>query len=547
MKYRIHPKIPTSQFLHVTLTLPCTRGETIRLQLPAWRSGRYEIANYAQFIKNLTVTFDGIPIPSQKITKDLWTFSAEDAGEYLIHYAFFASQMDAGGSWSDPDLLYLNFSNFTFEVINREQEEIAIVLDIPRHYEVGTALKHSGGHTYSCNDFQHLVDSPLIAAPDLAHYHYQVDGVSFHLWIHGEIVFDVGQLLDRFKLFTARQLMAFDSFPAKDYHFLILLLPYAHYHGVEHRYSTVITLGPASTLLDEDKLEALVGICSHELYHFWNVCRIRPKELLPYDFSKETYTNAGLVMEGVTTFFGDMYLLRSRGITLERYLTKLERMINREFESFGWQNQAITTSSVDLWLDGYKVGIPEKKVSIYNRGALIALCLDLTLNGQGSSLEAVMNEMWIRFGKRNEGYALEDFEALIERFVEDTAEIDGFFSAFVYGVEDILPELTGRLASVGIRLESKPRENELESHYGIILTPENTIAKVNPFCPAYHQVMIGDLVTTLSTDESGLRCQIERRGKQLEVTLEKTSAVYYRTYYLAIEKQDCLSRKRWIS
>ena len=141
-----------------------------------------------------------------------------------------------------------------------------------------------------------------MAAADLQHKTYEVNATTFHVWIRGEVYFDWKSLLKGFKSFTERQIEDVGDFPAKDYHFLIHLLPFPHYHGVEHQYSTVITLGPDHLFKTQEGMDRLMGISSHELYHFWNVCRIRPKSIQPYDFSKEAYLKEGLIAEGVTSF-----------------------------------------------------------------------------------------------------------------------------------------------------------------------------------------------------------------------------------------------------
>jgi predicted metalloprotease with PDZ domain len=238
----------------------------------------------------------------------------------------------------------LNFINFIFEVKERQEEDILVQLDLPDDYKVATALPMVGRSTWEAKGFQHVVDSPLIASPSLQHHQFESEGCLFHLWFQGAIHFEIDQLKENFKCFTEKQIKAFGEFPASDYHFLFQLLPYRHYHGVEHQFSTVITLGPAQDLEKKSAMDQLVGVSSHELYHFWNICRIRPKELLPYDFSKETYIDTGVVAEGVTTYMGDLFLLKSGYYSLEDYLKKLEKLINRETENFGWKNHAISES-----------------------------------------------------------------------------------------------------------------------------------------------------------------------------------------------------------
>uniref|UniRef100_UPI0035934720 M61 family metallopeptidase n=1 Tax=Aquiflexum sp. TaxID=1872584 RepID=UPI0035934720 len=405
MIYTISRKSIPSQFIQVHLSLECRENEVIHLQLPTWRPGRYELTNYAQFLKDFKISFGGKDILWKKISKDLWQFQAKKNGKYSIHYEFYCNRMDAGGCWSDEQQLYLNFSNFVFDIKERQEEGIEIEIDLPDSYKVATSLFENGDFKWTARNFQELIDSPLIATENLEHLCYQINDSIFHIWLNGEIFFDKETLRSAFHSFTQVQIEAFGEFPATDYHFMIQLLPFKHYHGVEHAFSTVITLGPAKSLSEKKQMDELVGVCSHELYHFWNVCRIRPKPILPYDLSKEVYLHSGLIMEGITTYMGDLYLMKSGYFTLNDYLEVLKKDIQKDFDNFGWKNQSVIESSYDLWLDGYKTGIPDKKVSIYTHGALISLCLDLMLLDEKTSLQEVMKDMWQRFGRNQIGYS----------------------------------------------------------------------------------------------------------------------------------------------
>jgi predicted metalloprotease with PDZ domain len=541
MKYRVFQHNPASQFIQISLTLSCQAGETMQLQLPAWRPGRYEMANYAQFIKHLNVLHREKEVPCFKITKDLWTFTALKDGVYEVRYDFFARQMDAGGSWSDPYQLYINFVNFIFEVKSREKEKIHVTLHLPDHYQVATALPSQKPFEFLADDFQHLVDSPLIASPDLNHFTYRVMDTTFHIWIQGEVVFRIADMLQAFKSFTETQIEAFGDFPATDYHFMIQLLPYKHYHGVEHAFSTVITFGPADILSEKSEFQKLVGVSSHELYHFWNVCRIRPKELVPYDLSKESYLDTGLVLEGVTTYMGDLFLLKSGFFTLEEYLKILSKKVQREFDSLGWENQSIAESSFDLWLDGYKEGIPDKKVSIYNRGALISLCLDLILLDEGSSLQVVMREMWLKFGKNQIGYTLKEFESVVSGKFDQLSDVKDFFNKYVYGKEDVLGILKKQLLSVGISISESFVNNDLLHCWGIRTDQNGFTTQIHPDSNAFHEVMIGDKILKINgkefsivpaDQESGLSLLVERHSRKVKIHIPYEAINLYPIYVL---------------
>ena len=555
MEYLIYRNNPLNQFVQIRLHILCKQGEEIFLQLPSWRPGRYEITNYAQKIRSFSVSKDSENIPWKKKTKDLWLFTAETLGTYTIDYEFHASQMDAGGSWSDDEQLYLNFINCCFELKGREDEAITLQLILPDDYKAVTALPCTSKNHFRANNFQHLVDSPLMASNSIKHYGYQIGGSYFHLWFQGEIHFDIYGLIEKFKLFTEKQIQAFGEFPAEDYHFLYQLLPYKHYHGVEHQFSTVITIGPADTLGQKENLDELFGVSSHELYHVWNVCRIRPKELQPYDFSKEAYIDTGVVAEGVTTYMGDIFLLKSGYFRLEEYLSNMEKQIEREFESFGWQNQSISESSWDLWLDGYKTGIPEKKVSIYNRGALISLCLDLMLIDQGSSLHEVMKTMWERFGINEKGYSLSHYKQAIIDHHNDRSEIIEFFDQYIQGRKDIFPLLKKLLASINIRIESAPHPGLLDTNWGIKTAPDGTILKIHPQCPSYKLLMQGDKISEIDKNSFGnikqlgnraLSVKLNRFGRILHLHIPSSEQSYYQKFNL-LSGENNSKRNKWMS
>ncbi|WP_375584896.1 M61 family peptidase [Cyclobacterium xiamenense] len=530
MKYTLCAPIPTSQLVEICLEVRCEKEEVLSLQLPSWRPGRYEIANYAQFIKNLDLVGPDGAASIKKLTKDRWVFTATRPGTYFLRYSFHAAQLDAGGSWVAPDIFYVNFINLAFSVSGREHESIDVQVDLPETYSVACALQQIDTRSFRAADYQELVDSPLLASTRLEHQSYQVDGSTFHLWVLGQVFFDWEQVLLQFKRFSQKQVDDFGEFPAVNYHFLLLLLPFPHYHGVEHRYSTVITLGPDSLLGETIGIDRLMGICSHELYHVWNVCRIRPRALLPYDFSKEAYLLEGLIAEGVTTYMGDFYLLKSGYLSPEDYLSKLETLFERGFETLGWENQSIAASSFDLWLDGYKAGVPDKKVSIYTHGALLSLALDLLLLKTKKRLHQAMKIMWTKYGKPEVGYGLEDYLDVLSELCENRRQMEEFFENYVWGRKNLFSLLESLLPTIGLNVRAIKKGNQLQSEFGFKTTPEGKIIRIHPKSPALQQLMLQDTILSYKFTESGLRLSLLRWGEKKEVVLPKSSEEYFVSY-----------------
>ena len=528
IQFKISCSNPASQFLEIELTFEnSSKGEVI-LQLPAWRAGRYQLANYAQNIRKFSVMDDkGNHVPFKKTTKDRWTLAQSPDQIILISYEYWAGKMDAGSAWTDDQQVYANLVNCCFEVLGQREQEIEVYLNLPEYPEQLSTLIPCGTSRWKAHSYQMLADSTILAAKSITHWTYQVESTLFHIWIHGEVHFEKELFLNRFEAFSKRLIVDFGEFPEEEYHFIFQLLSYPHYHGVEHRRGTVITFGPAESLTDPHQMEELLGVSCHELYHAWNVCRIRPKELLPYDFSKETYTQAGLILEGVTTYMGDLYLLKSGVYDLPAYLRHLEKIIAREASHFGWKNYTIAASSFDLWIDGYISGIPDRKVNIYSRGALLAMCLDLMLIRHGSSLSEVMKQAWISFGKPFIGYQWEDFEQLIVEKFPEKAEPLNFLSNHVFGYQDLFPLLKSLLHEIGLELVERIGNDRFLHHWGIRKTDDGVITQIHPGATAHNLVMRNDKILDWVEDNSGLHLNLDRLGRTVRVLIPLVSRTFF--------------------
>lgn len=542
--YHLESETPTSQFIKISLQIPVLASGTVKLQLPAWRAGRYQLANYVQNIRNFhIVDANNHEIAFEKSSKDAWVFEGIAETVYRVNYEYYCAKMDAGSCWVDDEQIYLNFVNCCFEVVGRSEEKISIEVILPSDFQKCTTLPVKDNQLFASN-FQQLADSSFLASQSLTHESFQVDKVDFHLWFHGQIHFDLIDFKEKIKTFTEKQIEAFGEFPVKEYHFIYQLLPYSHYHGVEHQRGTVITFGPAESLSEREHMNELMGVSCHELYHAWNVCQIRPTEIMPYDFSKEAYHSAGWMVEGVTTYMGDIFLLKSGYFSIQEYFQTFEKVLNREALNFGWRNQSIVESSFDLWVDGYVAGIPDKKVSIYTHGALIAFCLDMMLLEEKSSLHQVMKILWNRFGKVKVGYTMDEIWEVVLSKTESPELFNQFYQDFIAGYKDIFPVVENHLNSIGFELNSQSKEDDLASSYGIMLK-DSKITKVHPISEAYKKLMIGDLVQAQESRKDGLKLSIDRFGRKLEIELRKSTSFLFKDYFL-VDKKNNSKRDAWI-
>lgn len=471
MRYILSYQHPEQQFLDISLTISGVANEdVVALQLPAWRPGRYELGNFAKNIQKFSVLDDkGNPLRYEKVSKDAWIVHCNSCDEITVNYNYYAAEINAGSTWLDEQMLYVNPVNCLLYRPEQMDVPATVELKVPKNYRVATGMEVIKKHTLQAADIQQLMDCPFIASANLQHDSYKLGAYTFHIWLAGECKPDWKCVKADFAAFTEKQIEAFGSIPCDEYHFLILARPEKVYHGVEHSNSTVISLGPGYDLFHpQGRYLDLLSVSSHELYHTWNIKHIRPQEMLPYDFSKENYSRLGYVAEGVTTYMGDLMLVRSGGFSQEKYLFELSEFANKHFENFGRFNLSVAESSFDTWLDGYSRGIPNRKVSIYNEGALNALMCDLLIRKYSTnihSLDSVMRDLFTDYAESGLGYSEEIYQSLIEKHAGK--RFGDYFEKYINGTEPIDKLLKQCLQYVGLQLQEAPAEAYREHALGI--------------------------------------------------------------------------------
>ena len=409
------------------------------VQLPIWRPGRYQAQNFAKNIPVLKAYSGGVPITISKIASSTWTLEASEPVE--IRYSYYANQPDAGGSVIENDLIYINFINCLLYVKGRENERCEIHIEKPAGWQSICTFKNGA-------KYRELVDSPYIAAPAIFQHKWKCNGVKFAIDVVGSRQALTKKLIDAYEKFTQTQLDWMGHFPVKEYHYLLWVCPSPYYHGVEHTKSTMMVMGPP----DRDAYEDLIGLGSHELFHVWNIATIRPAELFPYAYERETPFSTGWVVEGITTYLGDWFLYESGVWTRQEYLAGLLGNLKLHFDRDGQAQQSLEESSIDLWLDGYGASLPNKRVSIYYKGAVVALALDLKLQARnGKSLRDVMMAMNAEFGQLKKGYTKDDFIRICEEIYGDS--LKDFFRDYVERSTDITTDLQETLAKLGMKFE----------------------------------------------------------------------------------------------
>lgn len=555
IEYRISCVNAQQRYIQFSATFPAADAH-LTLHLASWRPGRYELGNFAKNIKGFRVFDDqNKALTFEKSNKDTWQIPTTETNSVRVEYSYYAAELNAGSSYLDDQQLYINPVNcFLF---SDESHGYDLRLDLPAHWKIASALAFENNRCHVAN-FDKLADSPFICSAGLQKNSYEVNGYHFHIWFNHQAFIPWENVLVDFEKFTRAQINDFAEFPVQDFHFLFHSLPYAAYHGVEHLESTVITLGPSYDVFG-NLYKELLGVSSHELYHVWNVKSIRPAEMQPYDFKAENYAVSGFVYEGVTTYLGDLYLLKSGVFTLDQYLVELGKQLQKHFDNPGRFNYSVADSSYDTWLDGYTPGAPGRKVSIYTEGCLLAFVCDMKIQQATKykyGIQEVMKRLYFDFAVKGIGYTWQDYQQILENV--SGISFEDFFQRFIFGTEPYESILVEACEFFGLEIKQVPSASYAEAKLGMKVLPKGSDAQITSIYPgspadlgglAVNDEIIGvnqirlqnNLDQWLSFHDSNIKTLlIHRNGRLMEKTLPEVNRFFYLTH--SVKRMDELNQ-----
>ncbi len=453
VQYSFSLSSASQHFVDVRVRMPVSKS-SVQVHLPAWRPGRYELGNFSRNIRGIRAeNSDKKHLQIRKIDRNSWEISGIDGDEVTIFYQYYANELNAGSTYTDGSFLYVNPVNCSLYSKENSQLSCEVILDIPKGWQV--AGVHYDNGKFTSENFDKLADSPFIASPDLESKNYSIGTSEFSICFHRQLNIPWEKVLLDFTKFSKKLIHDFGELPTKRFEFIIISLPYSAYHGVEHLESTVITLGPSYDMFGTLYSE-LLGVSCHELYHVWNIKTIRPVEMLPYDFARENYSQLGFIYEGITTYFGDLFLLKSNVFTVSQYLNELCQQFQKHADNFGRRNYSLADTSIDTWVDGYVPGIPDRKISIYTEGCLLAFWLDvmiLSKTNHERNLQSVMTVLFQQFAKKNKGIDLQIFCNCIDEI--SGSNLSESLLNFIFNPTDFILELTPILNQLGLELKAK--------------------------------------------------------------------------------------------
>lgn len=552
--------------IHVTLNFVAVPQQV--LWLPTWIPGSYLIREFAKHLESLhAYDENGQMIAVEKFEKNKWRLNNSEAQAVSISYRVYAYDLSVRGAYVDQNLLYVNPSCVCLGAVGYEQAACEIGFELPKllkHFTLATGLKHdidaAGLHTLSAKDYMQLIDSPFECAVQ-DRFSFTAADIAHTFTISGRHQANLPRLQQDIKKICETEVAMFGSAPFDDYVFMTMATA-NHYGGLEHPNSTSL-IAPRTdlpTLNEADEPSAayqrFLGLCSHEYFHSWLVKCIRPDVLFNYNLHQESYTSLLWIFEGFTSYYDDLILLRSGVVSQESYLTLLKAQIDRYLQNAGRHVQSVAESSFDTWIKFYR---PDENTSnagtsYYNKGALVALCIDLSLRQEGTSLDAVMRQM---YANSQQGQAVTEdtiltcCEALtgqswrerLNAWVNSTVELPLAELLAVFGVSYQLDEKSQRLA-IGAKTQEKPE--------GLLVQQVRRESAGAEAGLSAHDVIIAidglkatdKLLTQYSQQQDEFVMHVFRRDELLSLMVQPSS-VALATVTLTVEQPEKL--KLWLA
>ncbi len=446
------------------------------LIMPNWTPGSYLIREYAANVDRISaLAEDGLALQVQKISKDRWRVNTSQLATLVVHYEVFTPKLNVSSSWASSAFSLINGASvFLYTEQSRGLPQLLEVETDADRGEVFTAMPRAGqAGVYRARDYGELVDNP-VAVAQAPTYRFIYEDQEYVLLNVGENESWDGSkaALDVEKIVAETQ--SFWQINPLDRPYWFLNFAVGGKGGLEHDHSTVIMTGRRQ-MRDRDDYIKWLGVVAHEFFHVWNVRRMRPADLAPYDYQHEQYTNQLWLAEGLTSYYDNLLMSRAGLIKPEEYMELLAADIYRLETTPGRLLRPVTEASVDTWIRHYQPNSNSinSTISYYTKGAVIGFVLDAYLRKESKgrhSLDEVMRKMYSLYSSKP--YSNDAFEKVL---VDVAGPAAGEF------LHDLLtttvdPDVDSALAWFGLRLErgpiaagAKTGDEVLKSGFGVIL------------------------------------------------------------------------------
>lgn len=451
VSYTVATPDPHTHLFLITAHIPVPEGaDHVELKIPAWSPGSYMIREYCRHIQRVSATSGGEALAVRKVDKATWRVSCAGASTIEARYEVFGHEVSIRMNHLDDSHGYINAPSLYLYPEGQLAAPVEVTFKIPTGWEVFTGMDvaDAAARRFSAPDFDTLYDMPVELGPH-APIVFEAAGKPHRVVIWGRSNVEPERLIADFTRIIETQASMFGGeLPYEHYTFIIHLKPDG-FGGLEHQNSTVLLTDPHSFSegapgtsfeggLPDSVYREFLRLVSHELFHVWNVKRIRPSVLGPFDYQQENYTRELWTVEGITSYYDTLFMVRAGLMTPEAYFKEIATNEIRRLEGIpGRAVQSLEDASFDAWIKLYRPDehTVNSTVSYYLKGSLMTWLLDLWLRAKtdgARSLDDVMRALWAHYQATGEGYDEGSFGGWIAQATDvPREEVEAFLEVYM--------------------------------------------------------------------------------------------------------------------
>lgn len=449
--YTVTTPEPQTHYAEVKIQVKNWKEKTMEITMPSWTPGSYLMREFAKSVDDVIAQGNGKDLPLKKIDKNTWKIQTKGIKDLTISYPVYCFELSVRTSFIDDSHAYFNGTSLLMYIEGYKNNPGKVTYQKHSSFsKITTALPSSEEkETFVFKNYDHLVDCP-VEIGNHETFEFEASGVNHTVAMYGEGNYDVARLkIDMAKICSAAT-DVFGKNPNKEYVFIIHNLTEGS-GGLEHKNST--TLQVNRWTYEESKYIGFLSLVAHEYFHLWNVKRIRPEVLGPFDYDQENYTNMLWVMEGFTSYYDELLLYRAGYYSQEEYINKLMGTVNYVESLPGNKVQPVAHSSFDAWIKAYRrnENTVNTEISYYSKGSIIAAILDFKIIEKSDGalhLDDFLKELYANFEKTGKGFKETEFKNLLEKYA---GPMDEFYASYIFGTEAIPYE--SFFEKVGLQLE----------------------------------------------------------------------------------------------
>ena len=438
--YTVSMDEPHTHYFDVETNISGLDGEYVNLVMAVWTPGSYMVREFSKNVESEKATDgNGNELSFGKVKKNIWRIDLNGSSEVVFSYKVYAFEHTVRTSILDATHGYMNGTTI-FTYIDGKKELPSTVTFKPYKdwTEISTALPVVGKNKWnrSAPNYDILVDSPVeIGTQDI--FYFEASGVNHEVAMYGGGNYDKERIKADFTKIVEECTNLYGENPNDHYVFIIHNIDRGG-GGLEHLNSTTCMM-TRSGYTNPSRYNNFLGLISHEYFHLWNVKRIRPIELGPFDYTQENHTTLLWVMEGFTDYYDQLLLERAGIFTKDQYLKRVIGQVNSVENRPGNKVQSVADASFDAWIKYYRQNENSynNQVSYYSKGHVLALLLDLQImhNTHGEkSLDDVMRLLWNKYYKElGRGFTADEMKGALEEVAGQS--LDDFYSKYVNGTQ----------------------------------------------------------------------------------------------------------------